>query len=294
MQKNNIKFIAEVSSNHNGNLSRCKKFIDVAKDIGCYAVKFQLFEIHQLFSKEVLTRSKNHLSRKNWQLPKNFLKNLYDYSKKKKIKIGCTPFYLDAVDELENYIDFYKIASYELLWKDLFLKCIKKKKEIIFSTGMANNKEIENTLKIFKKKKFDNFSILRCNSNYPTAAEESNLKSIQTLRNKTKKNFKRHIKIGWSDHTREPGVILRAIHKYNAEIIEFHLDLDRKGKEFKFGHCWLPNEIEQVIKLVNKGLISDGNGKLLPSKSELKERLWRADPIDGLRPIRKIRKKIFK
>ena len=189
MQKNNIKFIAEVSSNHNGNLSRCKKFIDVAKDIGCYAVKFQLFEIHQLFSKEVLTRSKNHLSRKNWQLPKNFLKNLYDYSKKKKIKIGCTPFYLDAVDELENYIDFYKIASYELLWKDLFLKCIKKKKEIIFSTGMANNKEIENTLKIFKKKKFDNFSILRCNSNYPTAAEESNLKSIQTLRNKTKKNL---------------------------------------------------------------------------------------------------------
>ena len=40
---------------------------------------------------------------------------------------------------------------------------------------------------------------------------------------------------------------LRAIHKYNAEIIEFHLDLDKKGKEFKFGHCWLPNEINQVI-----------------------------------------------
>ena len=51
MQKNNIKFIAEVSSNHNRNLNRCKKFIDVAKDIGCYAIKFQLFDINQLFSR---------------------------------------------------------------------------------------------------------------------------------------------------------------------------------------------------------------------------------------------------
>ena len=38
--KNNIKFIAEVSSNHNRNLNRCKKFIDVAKDIGCYKLNF--------------------------------------------------------------------------------------------------------------------------------------------------------------------------------------------------------------------------------------------------------------
>ena len=110
---------------------------------------------------------------------------------------------------------------------------------------------------------------------------------------KQRKNLRKN-KIGWSDHTKEPGVILRAIHKYNAEIIEFHLDLDKKGKEFKFGHCWLPNEINQVIKLVNKGLVSDGNGKLLPSKSELNERLWRADPKDGLRPIKKIRNRIFK
>ena len=84
MLKNNIKFIAEVSSNHNRNLNRCKKFIDVAKHIGCYAVKFQLFEINQLFSKEVLKRSKNHLNRKKWELPKNFLKKLYNYSRKKK------------------------------------------------------------------------------------------------------------------------------------------------------------------------------------------------------------------
>ena len=86
-------------------------------------------------------------------------------------------------------------------------------------------------------------------------------------------------------------VILRAIHKYNAEIIEFHLDLDKK--RIQIWSLLASNEINQVIKLVNKGLVSDGNGKLLPSKSELNERLWRADPKDGLRPIKKIRNRIL-
>ena len=52
----NIKFIAEISSNHNQSLKRCKKFIDVASNIGCYAIKFQLFKIDELFSKEVLKK----------------------------------------------------------------------------------------------------------------------------------------------------------------------------------------------------------------------------------------------
>ena len=38
-------YIAEVSSNHNCNLERCIKFIDIAKEVGCDAVKFQLFKI---------------------------------------------------------------------------------------------------------------------------------------------------------------------------------------------------------------------------------------------------------
>ena len=35
-------FIAEVSSNHSRDIDRALKFIDVASEIGCNAVKFQL------------------------------------------------------------------------------------------------------------------------------------------------------------------------------------------------------------------------------------------------------------
>ena len=288
-----IKFIAEISSNHNQSLERCKKFIDIASNIGCYAIKFQLFKIEELFSNEVLKKKKSHRERKKWELPIEYLPVLSSYSKKRGLKFGCSPFYIDAVKILKPYVDFFKIASYELLWSDLFYECIKTRKKLIFSTGMATQTEIIKVLKLFKNRKFKNFSIMRCNSSYPTTYKDANLKSIKKLKIITKKFFPNNKnEIGWSDHSCSPAIIYRAINKFDAELVEFHLDIDKKGKEFNGGHCWLPSEISDVIKNVNLGMISDGNGIIKPSKSEKNEKNWRADPSDGLRPLKFIRKKI--
>ena len=89
-------------------------------------------------------------------------------------------------------------------------------------------------------------------------------------------------------------MILKAVLTYNAEIIEFHLDLDGNGPEYKAGHCWLPNEFKNVINIAKNNNLYDGSGKLTFNKSEKKERYWRSDPSDGLRPIKKIRKKFIK
>ena len=117
-----------------------------------------------------------------------------------------------------------------------------------------------------------------------------NLKSIVYLKKKIRQNYKfKNINIGYSDHSKLPGVIYRACNKYDAKIIELHLDLDGKGSEFGPGHCWLPLETAEIIKNIQIGLEADGDGNLQPKSSEKNERLWRADPIDGLRPTKKIR-----
>ena len=77
------------------------------------------------------------------ELPVSFLQKISNYCKKKKIKFACTPFYLDAVEKLEPYVDFYKISSYEILWNELLAKCAQTKKPVIFSTGMANFSEVK-------------------------------------------------------------------------------------------------------------------------------------------------------
>ena len=98
------------------------------------------------------------------------------------------------------------------------------------------------------------------------------------------------ISIGYSDHTVSPMVLYSAIFRHNVKFIEFHMDLDGTGEEYQSGHCWLPNQIKELIENVKLGLIAEGSKNFGPSESEIVDRSWRADPVDGLRPLKEIRK----
>jgi N-acetylneuraminate synthase len=154
---------------------------------------------------------------------------------------------------------------------------------VILSTGMATMEEILHAVEVLKQNGCASPTLLHCTSAYPTPYQEANLAAIETLRQAT------GCEIGWSDHTVEPAVLHRAIHRWGAKVIEFHLDLDGQGDEYAAGHCWLPEQIQVVIEAVNKGFAADGDGVKAPVPSELPDRMWRADPSDGLRPLKEIR-----
>ena len=278
-----VAFVAEVSSNHNQDLTRALQFVDQAAAIGCQAVKFQLFKVHQLFAPEILAKSPKHRSRQAWELPLEFLPVLSARCRALGLKFGCTPFYLEAVGELWPFVDFYKIASYELLWDDLLRECAQTAKEVILSTGMATMPEIQQAVATLRQHDCENLTLLHCVSGYPAPPEECNLAALETMRQKF------HCPVGWSDHSVTPGVIYRAVHRWGASLVEFHLDLDGQGEEYQTGHCWLPEEIKTVIEAVHTGQQADGTGHKGPRPSEREDRDWRADPRDGLRPIIKIR-----
>ena len=87
-----VEFISEVSSNHSRDLDRAIKFIDVSSEIGCYAVKFQLFKIDKLFSSEILKNSRQHRDRKKWELPVEYLPELSQRCKEKKLNLAVLLF----------------------------------------------------------------------------------------------------------------------------------------------------------------------------------------------------------
>jgi sialic acid synthase SpsE len=276
-------FISEVSSNHSQDISRALEFIDQSASAGCDAVKFQLFKVEELFSKEVFTSKPETANRKEWELPLEFLPKLAKRCQLRGIQFSCTPFYIDAVKELEDYVDFYKIASYELLWDDLISACAKTGKPLILSTGMATMNEVQNAVNVAFKNGCTDLTLLHCTSAYPTPYEEANLAAIETLRT----SF--DCKVGWSDHTVNPGVIHRAVNHWGAEVIEFHMDLEGAGEEFESGHCWLPGQIAPIIEQLHHGIAADGSGIKEPAASEMSDRMWRTDPLDGLRPMKLIR-----
>lgn len=279
-------FIAEVSSNHAQNLDRCINFIKTSAEAGCDAVKFQLFEVDKLFAPEVFKSDPSVLERKKWEMPRSFFPDIKEACIKYKIDLGCTPFDIGAVEFLLDYVDFFKIASYELLWDDLLLACAETQKKLIISTGMASMEEVTHANDLLKNAGSNDHAFLHCVSAYPTPSNEANLSAIKYMKNKL------NCQIGWSDHTVNPSVLYRALYKWDAEIVEFHIDLEGDGAEFSSGHCWLPGQIKEVIDNCRDCLILDGNGNKEPQFSELEDRNWRADPDDGLRPLQNFRDKL--
>jgi N-acetylneuraminate synthase len=187
------------------------------------------------------------------------------------------------VAELRPYVAFYKIASYELLVRPLLEACAATGKPVVLSTGMATMDEILESVSTLREAGAKDITLLHCVSAYPTPAAEANLSAIESLRAATGCN------VGWSDHTRRPAVIERAVHRWAASAVEFHLDLDGHGAEYAAGHCWLPEEIAPVIARVRESFLADGTGFKEPQPSERDDRDWRADPSDGMRPLKSVR-----
>ncbi len=262
--------------------------IDHAAEIGCDSVKFQLFRVASLFAPEVLARSESHRLRRNWELPPQFLPDLAQHCGARNLAFCCTPFDLEAVTQLEPHVAFYKIASYELLWGNLLCACARTGKPVVLSTGMADLAEVKTAVRTLREAGCPNPRLLHCSSAYPTPPEEANLAAMDTLRRET------GCSVGWSDHTRSPGVLFRAVHRHGAAIVEFHLDLEGAGAEYGAGHCWLPEEIAPVIAEIKTGFRADGHGRKEPNKCELPDREWRADPKDGLRPLERVRKHLLR
>lgn len=274
-----IKWIADIGGNHNQDLGRSYELIAAAKEAGCWGVKFQLFEADNLWrdEKEALSMTKN-------ELPKNHIPWLAKRCNDVGIKFGCTPFYPDATKVLKPYVDFLKIGSYELLCHKLISACAETKLPMIVSTGMGTLIEIRDATELIFKGWRElptrpKLTLLHCNSTYPAIPRHCNVKRIQQLMGE----FPLVDHFGWSDHTRQPGVMYAAVAN-GASVIEFHLDLpDKEGNEYKHGHCWLPNEIAEVINNVETWKLAVKNDVNLVKMAKLRK--LRTDPKDGRRPL---------
>jgi N-acetylneuraminate synthase len=278
-QVQDIQLVAEASSNHSKDLTRALQLVTQAANAGFDAIKFQLFRVNDLFSREILNDSFEHRSREDLELPPHFIPDLADTAHDLGIEFSCTPFSLSTVEYLAPYVDFLKVSSYELLWDDLLRECAMTGLPLVISTGMANLEEVDRAVDVVQSAGCETLTLLHCVSAYPTPASEANLAAIATLRAHT------GLPIGWSDHTNDPAVIHRAVHRWGASFVELHLDVDGEGAEFYPGHCWLPETAAPLIRDLRSGINCDGTGIKEPALAERPDRQWRADPSDGLRPL---------
>ena len=264
--------IAEAGLNHNGDIELAKKLILEAKKIGCNAIKFQSFNAGSRVSKKVKSinyveeadglQENIHQMFERLSLSFKQTKKLFDFAKKNKIEIFSTPFDEENVNLLEKLkVNFYKIASVDLVNIPLIEAVSKTGKPVILSTGMSTISNIEDAVEIFKKNGNKNLIILHCLSSYPANENEMNLKVIKTL----KRNF--GVPVGFSDHYPGIEISLMSI-GVGANIIERHFTLDKK---FEGPDHILSSEPEEMKKLVvlsknSNNILGDGIKKIQPSE----------------------------
>ncbi len=268
-----VFIIAEAGVNHNGRLYLAYQLIDVAKDAGADAVKFQTFKAESVVSrladkaeyqKKTTGSDKSQLEMiKKLEISFDDFIKLKKYCDKKGIIFLSTPFDHQSIDFLYDLVDIYKIPSGEIINYPYLKHIAAKNKPIIMSTGMANLGEVEEAINAIRSVNSNaNISILHCTTNYPIPYEEVNLKAMQTLA----ATFK--LPVGYSDHTLGIEVPVAAV-AMGAKVIEKHFTLDKNlsGPDHKTSLA--PNELKKMVKAIRNIEKALGDGIKKPNKSEI-------------------------
>jgi len=232
--------IAEIGSNFDGNTERAKMLIDLVKDCGADAVKFQCFTANKIVSKEGFEGLKMGFQTK-WEkpvyevyksaeFPREWHDELFHYANKKGLHFLSTPYDKEAVDILDELgVPAFKIGSGDITWHEMLKYIAKKGKPIILSTGASTVAEIDEALKAIRSEGNNDIILLQCVTNYPSHFESANIRAMKAMG----KLF--DVLVGYSDHTPGTVVPLGAV-SLGACVIEKHFtdDKTRKGPDHPF------------------------------------------------------------
>jgi len=265
--------IAEAGANHDRKLSQAKELIDIAVEAGADAVKFQIYSAKTLYSKKTPLHSgyeKNLWDLiKEIEMPREWIPELKEYCDKKGIIFFATPFDFEAVDELDIYVELFKVASFEIVDLPLIEYIAKKGKPTIISTGLANMEEIEDAYLTYTKTGNNKLIFLQCASVYPATPELINLRSMEAI----SKTF--GVITGLSDHTLGTHISVAAV-AMGAKVIEKHFTLSRKLKGPDHPFAIEPNELKEMVKQIRDVEKALGDGKKLGYKPEELENFEKA------------------
>lgn len=253
--------IAEIGVNHNGFLDLALKLIDVAVEAGVNAVKFQKRSLDKLYAKKYLDNVNSGEKTLRYMLPilqqvelsNETYYTIVDYCREKGVTFLCSAFDAESADFLETLgVPGYKVASADLTNLPLLDHLASKHKPLILSTGMSHMHEVETTVEFLRERGVE-FALLHCNSTYPAAFEDINLRFMDQLR-------RFGVPVGYSGHER--GIAVSTVASaLGASIIERHLTLDRTMDGPDHAASLEPQGFAKMVRDIRQVAIALGTGE---------------------------------
>jgi N-acetylneuraminate synthase len=266
--------IAEAGVNHNGSLEAARQLIDVAVAAGADAVKFQTFRAERLATPDApkaeyqLRNTGEAESQyemlKRLELSEDAHRELVAYCAERGILFMSTPFDEGSADFLDALgVAVFKLPSGEITNLPFVEHVARKRKPLIVSTGMADLSEVETVVRCLEAAGSSSFILLHCVSNYPAAAEDANLRAMQTMREAF------NVAVGYSDHTLGIEVALAAV-ALGACVIEKHYTLSRDLPGPDHRASLEPDELLAMVCGIRTIESALGHGRKEPAASEAK------------------------
>lgn len=316
MTSPHVRVIAEAGVNHNGSLEKAMRLIDVARDAGADAVKFQTFRAATLASRSAPKAGYQEVTTASGESQFDMLRRLElsdethgqlaSHAAARGIEFLSTPFDEASVTFLVERMGLktIKVPSGEITNGPLLLAVARQASEVILSTGMSTLGEIEEALAVLafgftserdappRAAAFERaygsplgrdalnrrIILLHCTSEYPTPVDEVNLAAMDTLRNAF------GLRVGYSDHTAGIHVSIAAA-ALGAVVVEKHFTLDRTLPGPDHRASLEPGELHDMVRCIRDVSRARGDGRKVPTRSELGTRDVARKSLVAARPV---------
>jgi N-acetylneuraminate synthase len=263
-----LYFIADIGANHDGDINKAYKLIELAKEAGADAAKFQNFQAEKIVSKfgfENLDVQSSHQA--SWK--KSVFEVYQDASislewtpllKAKCDEVGIdfftSPYDFQSVDAVDPYVDLYKIGSGDITWIEIIKHISKKNKPVLIATGASEMTDVVRAMNAIEEFN-DNIVLMQCNTNYSIDKDKYKYVNLNVLKLYAKQ-YPNTI-LGLSDHTLGHATVLGAV-ALGALVIEKHFtdSNENEGPDHKF--AMNPKSWREMVDNANEVYYALGDG----------------------------------
>jgi sialic acid synthase SpsE len=237
-------FIADIAANHDGDLERAKLLIQLARQVGADAAKFQNFRAPNIVSDYGFSHMDSQVSHQAaWKksvfqvyteasIPFEWTPILKEECDKAGIEFFSAPYDFEAIEMLDPYVQMYKAGSGEIDWIESLERMASKGKPIFVATGASDIGEVQRAVHAILKIN-PQLVLMQCNTNY--TANPINYDHLHLNVLKAYATMFPDVILGLSDHTHALAPVLGAV-TLGARVIERHFtdSNDRDGPDHKF------------------------------------------------------------
>jgi len=253
--------IAEIGSNHNGDLDLARRLIRAAADAGAHAVKFQSWQAPLLLNcmdegkDGALTPSTVLPILERLEIPADWHPLLVAACRDCGVDFLSTPFDPARAGLLaEVGAAAIKIASGDLTYDQLLVAVAALGKPVILSTGMAEPDEIRRAVALLRDHGAPPVMLLHCIGAYPPEVGDANILVLDELR----ETF--GLPVGFSDHYMSNEMAFAAFAR-GARVFEKHFTLSRDAGTPDAPFAMEPAHFRDLVDGLGRLSLALGDGR---------------------------------